>query len=244
MKDPAFLFYSSDFLSGVSDLTMEERGQYITLLCIQHQKGVLTEKTIRLLVGSCSVDVLNKFTKDSDGNYYNERLKIESEKRNKFTESRRNNGLKGGRPIKSDKPSEESKNNLVVNHMGSHMGNEDENKDYNSVFNTNKGENENFNRSLVAGERDIKELAMEIAEGNQHGSQREAIMNEHRIKKIEVFKWALSLFNRHKRSLGQLTSTHSNYSFHLNNWLRKQDIQAIHQDYYQEIKRQTELNNT
>jgi hypothetical protein len=240
MKDPAFLFYSSDFLSGVSDLTMEERGQYITLLCIQHQKGVLTEKTIRLLVGSCSVDVLNKFTKDSDGNYYNERLKIESEKRNKFTESRRNNGLKGGRPIKSDKPSEESKNNLEVNHMGSHMGNEDEIKDCNSVFNTNKGENENFNRSLVAGEKEIKEIAMELAEGNQHDSQREAIMNEHRIKKIEVFKWALSLFNRHKRSLGQLTSTHSNYSFHLNNWLRKQDIQAIHQDYYQEIKRQTE----
>ena len=99
---------------------------------------------------------------------------------------------------------------------------------------------ESVNRSLVSGEKEIKEIAMELADGNQHGSQREAIMNEHRIKKIEVFKWALSLFNRHKRSLGQLTSTHSNYSFHLNNWLRKQDIQAIHQDYYQELKRQTE----
>jgi len=108
-------------------------------------------------------------------------------------------------------------------------------------INSEKVENlDEINRSLVAGEKDIKEIAMELADGNQHGSQREAIMNEHRIKKIEVFKWALSLFNRHKRSLGQLTSTHSNYSFHLNNWLRKQDIQAIHQDYYQEIKRQTE----
>jgi hypothetical protein len=108
-------------------------------------------------------------------------------------------------------------------------------------INSEKVENlDEINRSLVAGEKEIKEIAMELAEGNQHGSQREAIMNEHRIKKIEVFKWALSLFNRHKRSLGQLTSTHSNYSFHLNNWLRKQDIQAIHQDYYQELKRQTE----
>lgn len=242
MKDPAFLFYSSDFLSGVSDLTMEERGQYITLLCIQHQKGVLTEKTIRLLVGSCSVDVLNKFTKDSDGNYYNERLKIESEKRNKFTESRRNNGLKGGRPIKSDKPNEESKNNLVVNHMATHMGNEDENKDCNSLLNTNKGENENFNRSLVAGEKEIKEIAIELSEGNRYGVQRDAIMKEHDIKNPQVFKWALSLFNRHKRSNGQLTATHRDYSFHLNNWLRKQDIQAIHQDYFQELKRQTDLN--
>lgn len=118
----------------------------------------------------------------------------------------------------------------------------------NDNVNVNENDNDNVqtaivesvNRSLVAGEKEIKEIAMELADGNQHGSQREAIMNEHRIKKIEVFKWALSLFNRHKRSLGQLTSTHSNYSFHLNNWLRKQDIQAIHQDYYQEIKRQTE----
>jgi hypothetical protein len=97
-----------------------------------------------------------------------------------------------------------------------------------------------INRSLVAGEKDIKEIAMELAEGNRYGVQREAIMKEHVIKKIEVFKWALSLFNRHKRSNGQLTATHRDYSFHLNNWLRKQDIQAIHQDYYQELKRQTE----
>ena len=40
-RDPAFLFYSSDFLSGIADLNMEERGQYITLLCVQHQKGRL-----------------------------------------------------------------------------------------------------------------------------------------------------------------------------------------------------------
>ena len=96
-KDPAFLFYSSDFLSGISDLTMEERGQYITLLCLQHQKGSLSEKTISLSVGSVSVDVLKKFTKDSEGNFFNKRLLDESEKRNKFTESRRINGLQGGR---------------------------------------------------------------------------------------------------------------------------------------------------
>jgi hypothetical protein len=63
-KDPAFLFYSSDFLNGVADLTMEERGQFITLLCLQHQKGTLTDKTIRLSLGSVSVDVLSKFSKN------------------------------------------------------------------------------------------------------------------------------------------------------------------------------------
>lgn len=122
-KDPAFLFYSSDFLSGISDLTMEERGQYITLLCLQHQKGALSEKTIRLSVGSVSVDVLSKFSKDKEGNFFNERLNIEIEKRSKFTESRRNNGLQGGRGNKKAKPSE--------NHMGNHMEdiNENRNKD-------------------------------------------------------------------------------------------------------------------
>ena len=123
MKDPAFLFYSSDFLSGVSDLTMEERGQYITLLCVQHQKGVLTEKTIRLSVGSVSVFVLNKFFKDENGNYSNKRLEKESEKRIKFTESRRNNGKKGGRPPKKEettrlflaKPTDNLMGNVNIN---------------------------------------------------------------------------------------------------------------------------------
>jgi len=65
----------------------------------------LTEKTIRLSVGSVSVDVLRKFKKDENGNYYNERLFLESEKRAKFYESRRSNGLNGGRPKKDSKPS-------------------------------------------------------------------------------------------------------------------------------------------
>ena len=128
MKDPAFLFYRSDFLSGVTDLTMEERGQYISLLCLQHQKGALNEKTIRLSVGSVSVDVLAKFLKDENGNYYNERLKVEIEKRNNFTESRRNNGSKGGRPPKNDKPYDEANKNHMDMHMGNHMGNENENE--------------------------------------------------------------------------------------------------------------------
>ena len=112
-KDPAFLFYSSDFLNGVADLTMEERGQFITLLCLQHQKGRLTDKTIRLCLGSVSVDVLSKFTKDKQGNFYNERLSEEIEKRIQFTESRRNNGSKGGRPKNNTKPLGLPKDNLM-----------------------------------------------------------------------------------------------------------------------------------
>ena len=103
MKDPAFLFYSSDFLTGCASLTMEERGQYITLLCLEHQLGRLSEKTIRLSVGSVSVDVLEKFKQDENGLLYNERLEIEIEKRSNFIDTRRTNGLKGGRPKAENK---------------------------------------------------------------------------------------------------------------------------------------------
>ena len=48
MKDPAFLFYSSDFLSGTMLMSDEEVGQYIRLLCLQHQKGHLKEKDMFL----------------------------------------------------------------------------------------------------------------------------------------------------------------------------------------------------
>ena len=103
MRDPAFLFYSSDFLTGCASLTMEERGQYISLLCLEHQLGRLSEKTIRLSVGSVSVDVMDKFQQDENGLFFNERLEIEIEKRSNFIDTRRNNGLKGGRPKAENK---------------------------------------------------------------------------------------------------------------------------------------------
>lgn len=99
MKDPAFLFYSKDFISGVQDLTMEERGQYITLLCLQHQKGRLTEKMIRLCRGICggeiSADVLVKFRQDENGDYYNERLEIEMDKRRKHCDKQSDRAKEG-----------------------------------------------------------------------------------------------------------------------------------------------------
>ena len=113
-KDPAFLFYSKDFLTGVLDLTMEERGQYITLLCLQHQKGRLSEKAIGLALGLSGLekaqDVLQKFEIDEDGLYYNQRLEEETqarkEKAEKKAETSRLNGSKGGRPKTKKEPSE------------------------------------------------------------------------------------------------------------------------------------------
>jgi len=122
-KDPAFLFYSQDWIVGALTLTMEERGQYITIIAQMHQQGRMDEKTIRFLVGNVSDNLKTKFKIDKDGKWFNERLELETSKRNKFTASRRENGAKGGRPKK--KP-------LGLD-MDNHMGNEDED------VNNNKG---------------------------------------------------------------------------------------------------------
>ena len=49
-KDPAVLFYTSDFLSSTITMTMEQKGKYITLLCIQHQQSFLTEEDLDTLL--------------------------------------------------------------------------------------------------------------------------------------------------------------------------------------------------
>lgn len=145
MNDPAVLFYTSDFLTGVIDMSMEERGMYITLLCYQHQKGHIEEKTIRFLLGYAKdnlPDVIMKhFKVDNEGKYYNERMDLEKEKRVKFVETRRENGSKGGRPSKkkekplgkpSGKPLGKPKNNLMGN------DNDNENINNNIYFNNIK----------------------------------------------------------------------------------------------------------
>jgi len=117
MKDPAFLFYSQDFIVGVQTLNWEDRGKYITLLAQMHQQGRLTEESICFMIGTISDALRSKFSIDQDGRWYNERLENETNRRNKYTESRRNNA-------KSKKTSVKA----YAKHMPKHMENEDENE--------------------------------------------------------------------------------------------------------------------
>lgn len=81
-KDPAFLFYSADFLIGTAFLSNEETGQYIKILCFMHQNGgKLCPDAINEKFPDTSKKVLAKFKRDGDGCYFNERLVKEIEKR-------------------------------------------------------------------------------------------------------------------------------------------------------------------
>ena len=138
MKDPAFLFYSSDFLSGIMLMTDEEIGQYIKLLCLQHQKGHLKEKDMLNICKTYNEDIFSKFKKDEEGNYYNERLEYEANKRKAYSESRRNNRKK--------KETYEKDMKNICNSYEQHMGNANANENRNININKN---NSKVNDSCV-----------------------------------------------------------------------------------------------
>lgn len=90
-KDPAVLFYTSDFLAGVSLMSMKERGQYITLLCLQRERGHLSLKDMEKAVGKISGEVKSKFEKDDDGLFFNDRMEEEIKKRDAHSQKQREN---------------------------------------------------------------------------------------------------------------------------------------------------------
>jgi hypothetical protein len=133
-KDPAVLFYTSDFLAGTMTMSNEHVGMYIRLLCLQHQKGKLTEHDMKYICSTYVEHVYSKFKQDENGFYFNERLLEESEKRKRYSDSRKNNILK--RYNKKDK----SKKSTYVVHMENENENinEDINKDKNKKISKKK----------------------------------------------------------------------------------------------------------
>lgn len=131
-KDPAVLFYTSDFISGTAFFSYEEKGQYITLLCNQHQLGGIPENHMISVCGSLDCQVAKKFSKGKDGIYFNPRMRTEAERRRSFCESRSNN--KSGRPSSNkDKIIRESHDNHMSVHMETGNETETKNKDANKT---------------------------------------------------------------------------------------------------------------
>ncbi len=93
MKDPAFLFYPNDYLGGTMGMTFEEKGAYIELLMLQFNRGRLSDKIIKNLVGDLWNCLSAKFTQDETGLWFNKRLEDEQLKRKNYSESRRNNKI-------------------------------------------------------------------------------------------------------------------------------------------------------
>ena len=106
-------------------LSDEQTGKFIRLLCVQHQKGRLSEKHMLSICKAYDFDIYEMFTKDDEGLFYNERLEAEVNKRSKYTQSRRDNAR--GKKLDNKQPKAHAK------HMHQHM--EDENENINEVEN-------------------------------------------------------------------------------------------------------------
>ncbi len=92
-RAPAFQFYADDFLAGTMTMTNEERGAYISLLCLQWSKGFVTELDIqRMCLGMpthCQSICQSKFEAGDDGHYRNKRLEKERTKQKERSEKQR-----------------------------------------------------------------------------------------------------------------------------------------------------------
>jgi uncharacterized protein YdaU (DUF1376 family) len=115
-KDPAFLFYSSDFLTGTMFMSNEQIGIYIRLLCSQHQHGGIIDKiSFNSMVGNHEI-VKSKFVETELG-FYNIRLmevmELRNKKSNNISDAVKNiwEKRKNAIPLKSDAiPLESQKN--------------------------------------------------------------------------------------------------------------------------------------
>jgi hypothetical protein len=100
-KPPAFQFYADDFLAGVAPMTNEERGLYITLLCIQWSKGLVTLEEIERL--SSAMDkpslgyVMSKFEMGPDNAFRNAKLEKVREQQQAFRLNRSQSGKDGAK---------------------------------------------------------------------------------------------------------------------------------------------------
>ena len=130
MKNPAFLFYTSDFITGTLFMNNEEVGAYIRVLCMQHQKGHLTEEEIKNICKKNKIflSVISHFKQDKKGLFYNKRLDREKDKREKYSESRAKNRKKRI----EDKINISSTYENISKTYDEHMENENEDENINN----------------------------------------------------------------------------------------------------------------
>ena len=93
-KDPAVLFFTSDFLSSTFLWSYEDVGKYIRLLCLQHQQKGLTESDLDAICQG-SDRVREKFQRGDDGKFYNLRMQMEIERRENYLMSQTEKAYKG-----------------------------------------------------------------------------------------------------------------------------------------------------
>lgn len=119
-KDPAMLWYWSDWHSGTALMSRFLKGCYIDVLHAQFNFGPLSLEEIKTCLGSdfgqAWPTLQKKFKTCDAGLFFNERLEHEKSKRKNFCDSRRKNKEK------------KTYDNTYDEHMIEHMENTNENR--------------------------------------------------------------------------------------------------------------------
>jgi hypothetical protein len=119
----------------------DQVGKYIRLLCLQHQKGGLTEEDMKKICNSYDGDVWSKFEQNGDGKYYNARMREETDKRARYSKSRSDNRL-GKNKEENSKHHMKNISKTYVKHM------ENENENINKGYTNQKETFENLRDQL------------------------------------------------------------------------------------------------
>ncbi len=104
---PSFQFYPQDFLVGTADMTPEEVGAYIRLLCYQWSKGGLPNDHQRCAAmsgsgGNAVASIWHKFVLCEDGKMRNARLETVRTESAKYRARQAVNGAKRWRKSQTD----------------------------------------------------------------------------------------------------------------------------------------------
>lgn len=155
-KDPAFLFYTGDFITGTMWMTNEELGIYVRLLCSQHQHGgIIDKKTFNEATGDNS-KIRSKFI-ETDKGFINERLMNEMEARQKKSTNLSLNAKEMWKQRKSNAivKQKQYKSNAIASDLHMPIEDEDENKDINIIKYA-----ENFKKQLLADQYALESSVM------------------------------------------------------------------------------------
>jgi len=203
-KDPAFLFYPSDFLTGTMFMTNEQIGIYIRLLCSQHQHGGIIDKdSFNALVGS-NLLIKNKFIETETG-FYNERLTIEMDKRNK-----KSNNMSDTAKEVWKKRKEQKQNNCTKNDYNSNTN--VLKNDTNVIQTVNRNEDINLTKDISIIEQYFKDF--------ENGSHIVEMARFHKTT-VEVLKNFIPYF---KLKVNAEYPTYGKFIDHFRNtWLLNKD---------------------
>jgi uncharacterized protein YdaU (DUF1376 family) len=103
-QDPAYRLYTADFLVRTQNMTNEQVGKYIRLLCYQHQNGHISEADMLSFCKGRDELVFSKFIQDEKGFYYNEEMENEIQRRAEVSKVKSQNARSRGDQDKKEQP--------------------------------------------------------------------------------------------------------------------------------------------